>query len=204
MMHAFEVFQLYNLFVGGLSAVGFLYLLTHNRSFGSYRRFVYILVLGILIFALGGPLVDIVAPAWSHAVHVVSALFVIYGLYNPIHNDLRREEWADLILTDPRLIRSSPTWMAPMDDVILELFHNTDLVLTPSIIAYNTGYSREAVNRRLGDLTDRGFMERVERGKYRITEFGRRYLTGKTVEGTREDAETVDETAEEGEHDESH
>lgn len=188
-MHAFEVFQLYNLLVGGLSAVGFLYLLTHERSFGSYRRFVYILVLGILIFALGGPLVDILAPAWSHAVHVVSAVFVIYGLYNPIRNDLRRDEWANLILTDPRLIRPSPEWMAPMDDVILELFHTTDLVLTPSIIAYNTGYSREEVNRRLGDLTDRGLMERVDRGKYRITELGRQYLSGETVARTGEDAE---------------
>lgn len=188
-MHAYEVFQLYNLFVGGLSAVGFLYLLLHDRSFGSYRRFVYVLVLGILIFALGGPLVDIVAPAWSHAVHVVSAVLVIYGLYNPIRNDLRRDEWATLILTDPRVIRPSPEWMAPMDDVILELFQTTDLVLTPSIIAYNTGYSREAVNRRLGELTDRGFLDRVERGKYRITEFGRQYLSGKTVAGADEAAE---------------
>lgn len=194
MMHAFEVFQLYNLFVGGLSALGFLYLLTHHRSFGSYQRFVYILVLGILIFALGGPLVDILAPAWSHAVHVVSAVFVIYGFYKPLRNDLRREEWADLILTDPRMIRPSHKWMAPMDDDILELFHTTDLVLTPSIIADNTGYSREAVNRRLGDLTERGFMVRVERGKYRITEFGRQYLTGKTV----------DEAGVEAESDESH
>ena len=183
-MHTYEFFQLYNLFVGSLSAVGFVYLLIHDRPFGSYRRFVYVLVLGILIFALGGPLVDILAPAWSHEVHVISAVLVIYGLYNPIHNNLRRNEWANLILTDPRQIRHSPEWMVPMDDKILELFHTTDLVLTPSIIAYNTGYSREEVNRRLGELTGRGFLDRVERGKYRITDFGRQYLSGGSVAGS--------------------
>jgi predicted transcriptional regulator len=69
--------------------------------------------------------------------------------------------------------------MTPMDDDILELFHSSHLVLTPSIIAYNTGYSREEVNRRLRELTENGLMKRVERGKYRITTIGENYLTGK-------------------------
>lgn len=179
-MNVSEFFLLYNLLVGGLSAVGFVYLLVRGRSVGSYQRFVHYLVLGILIFAVGGPLADLFAPTWSHGVHVLSAVLVIYGLYNPVSNDLRREEWANILLTDPRQIRQSPEWMAPMDDVILELFHTADLVLTPSIIAYNTGYSREAVNRRLGKLAERGFLDRVERGKYRITEFGREYLSGQS------------------------
>lgn len=191
-MHLYEIFQLYNLLVGALSAVGFVYLLIRGDSFGSYQRFVHYLVLGILIFAVGGPLADIFVPTWSHAVHVLSAILVIYGLYNPVSNDLRREEWASLLLTDPRQIRPSPEWMAPMDDVILELFHTADLVLTPSIIAYNTGYSREAVNRRLGELVERGFLDRVERGKYRITEFGRQYLTGESPTESGEGGDTDD------------
>lgn len=190
-MHTFEIFQLYNLFAGGLAAAGFLYLLAYNRSMSSYRRFVHVLALGLLIFAVGGPLVDLLAPSWSHPVHVLSASLVIYGLYNPVHNDLRREEWTTLVLQDPRKVRDVADWMVPMDDDILELFHSTDLVLTPSIIAYNTGYSREEVNRRLGVLTEHGLMERVERGKYRITEFGRSYLSGQSLTGGLPDTETV-------------
>ncbi|WP_336134690.1 hypothetical protein [Natronomonas amylolytica] len=177
-MHTIDAFQWYNLLVGSLSMVGFTYLLVRNRSIGSYYRFVQVLFLGLLVFAIGGPLADLVAPAWSHAIHTLAALLVIYGLYNPIRNDLRREAWANLILEDPSQVRQPAEWMAPMDDDILELFHSSRLVLTPSIIAYNTGYSREEVNRRLGELTENGLMERVERGKYRITTIGENYLTG--------------------------
>lgn len=182
-MHPYEVFQLYNLFLGGVSAAGFVYLLVNHRSMGSYRRFVHVLVLGVLIFALGGPLVDILAPSWSHAVHVVSTALVLYGLYSPIRNDLRRDEWANLLLTDPREVRQTAGWMVPMDDAILELFVRTNLVLSPNIIAYNTGYSREEVNRRLAELTERGLLDREKRGKYRITDFGRQYLSGQSVSG---------------------
>lgn len=179
-MHPVNIFQLYNLLVGGLTVVGFIYLLTRDRSIDSYRRFVHVLLLGLFIFAVGGPLVDLVAPALAHAVHTVSAVLVIYGLYNPIHNDLRRDAWAYLVLRDPSQVRHPGDWMVPMDDEILDLFHSTSLVLTPSIIAYNTGYSREEVNRRLRELTDHSLMERVERGKYRITPHGERYLAGRS------------------------
>jgi len=178
-MHPSDLFQLYNLLVGILSMIGFTYLLVRNRSIDSYFRFVQVLFLGLFVFAIGGPLSDLVAPAWSHVVHTLAALFVIYGLYNPIRNDLRREAWANLILEDPSQVRQPAEWMTPMDDDILELFHSSHLVLTPSIIAYNTGYSREEGNRRLRELTENGLMKRVERGKYRITTIGENYLTGK-------------------------
>lgn len=177
-MHPVDVFQLYNLLIGSLSMAGFVYLLTRHRTIGSYHRFVHVLLLGLLVFAVGGPVVDLVAPAWAHVVHTVAAVLVIYGLYNPIRIDLRREAWANLVLQDPSQIREPAGWMVPMDDDILELFHGTTLVLTPSIIAYNTGYSREEVNRRLRELADHGLVDRVERGKYRITALGESYLAG--------------------------
>lgn len=173
------VFQLYNLLIGSLTMAGFVYLLTRNRTIGSYQRFVHILLLGVLVFAVGGPIMDLVAPDWSHTVHSLAALLMIYGIYNPIHNDLRRDAWANLVLRDPRQVRHPAEWMVPMDDGILELFHSTDLVLTPSIISYNTGYSREEVNRRLRELAENRLMERVERGKYRITPLGEQYLAGR-------------------------
>lgn len=180
-MHTIDVFQWYNLFIGALTAGGFVYLLTRHRSIYSYQRFVHVLVLGLVLFAVGGPLVELFATDWSHAIHTIAAVFVIYGLYSPVTNDLRREAWGNLVLRDPSDIRDPAEWMAPLDDEILNLFHATNLVLTPSIIAYNTGYSREAVNRRLGELTEGGLIDRVERGKYRITPLGETYLAGEYV-----------------------
>lgn len=66
----------------------------------------------------------------------------------------------------------------PIDDRILEILDFTDLVLSPSIIAYNIGKSREEVSRRLAELVDKGFVSRVERGKYEIEVRGSEYLNG--------------------------
>jgi Mn-dependent DtxR family transcriptional regulator len=68
--------------------------------------------------------------------------------------------------------------MVPMDDAILSLFHSSDLVLTPAIIAYNIDYSREEVNRRLRKLEEADLVEKVGRGKYRMTPNGEAYLSG--------------------------
>jgi Mn-dependent DtxR family transcriptional regulator len=52
------------------------------------------------------------------------------------------------------------------------------LVLTPAIIAYNIDYSRGEVNRRLAELETHGLAEKVERGKYRLTDQGEQYIEG--------------------------
>ena len=41
-----------------------------------------------------------------------------------------------------------------------------------------TSYERGYVNTRLGELVEKGFVERVERGWYRITDDGIAYLNG--------------------------
>jgi len=176
-MHPTDPFLLYDVLVGSVSVVGFLYLLSRSR-YAAYQRFLTLLLVGLGLFVVGGPIADLVLPSWSHLVHGAAAMLVILGLYEPIHHDLRHEQWAELVLRDPTAVRQDAGWMVPMDDDILELFHSSDLVLTPAIIAYNTGYSREEVNRRLGELRDAGFVERVDRGKYRITQVGEAYLTG--------------------------
>jgi Mn-dependent DtxR family transcriptional regulator len=68
--------------------------------------------------------------------------------------------------------------MVPMNDAILSLFHSADLVLTPAIIAYNIDHSRKEVNRRLRKLEAATLVEKVKRGKYRITPEGEAYLAG--------------------------
>lgn len=64
-----------------------------------------------------------------------------------------------------------------MDDRVLEAL-DAGLVLSPAIIAYNIDKSREAVARRLSELTTAGLVSRIERGRYKITNKGRSYLEG--------------------------
>jgi predicted transcriptional regulator len=62
---------------------------------------------------------------------------------------------------------------------ILEALADSEMVsvLTPSILAFNLGLSRQHVSRSLRELVDKGLVERVEKGKYRITESGRAEVT---------------------------
>lgn len=174
----FDPFVVFNLTAGVLAIVGLIYLLYVQRFVVEFHRFLTYLLAGFFVFSIGGPLVELFAPDLMHAVHGVAALFVVFALYSPVHNDLRKEEWAQLVLRDPEWIRHPAEWMTPMDNRILELFHSAELVLTPAIIAHNIDYSREEVNRRLSELREHGFVERVERGKYRLTEPGEQYLRG--------------------------
>lgn len=183
-----DLLQLYNLAFGLLAAVGLVYLAYSQRFVIGYRRFFYLLIVGLLVFSVGGPLADLYAADFSHAIHGIAALFVILGLYDPVHNDLRKDEWARLLVQEPSEIRHPGEWMVPMDDEILELFHSAHLVLTPAIIAYNIDRSREEVNRRLSALEGHGLVERVERGKYRITPYGEQYLHGEFATGVEEAA----------------
>lgn len=177
-----DSFHLYNLLMGLIATAGLIYVLYLHRSKGRYDRFVFVTVGGILIFAVVGPLMELIYYPLVHVIHGIAAIFIILGLYDPVHNDLRRDQWAELLLEDPSTMRDSSEWMVPMDDQILELFHTSDLVLTPAIIAYNIDYSREEVNRRLSELEGHGLVERVERGKYRISPLGEAYLHGQTPE----------------------
>jgi predicted transcriptional regulator len=67
--------------------------------------------------------------------------------------------------------------MARLDDPILEAL-DKGLVLSPSIIAYNIDASRGGVANRLSELVSHGLVNKIERGKYEITDHGRAYLQG--------------------------
>ncbi len=64
----------------------------------------------------------------------------------------------------------------PIDDRILEALDQADMALTPAVIAFNINKSRSEVNRRLSTLVDKGYVQRVKRGYYRITDRGRSYI----------------------------
>lgn len=173
-----SLFAYYNVAVGGVTGFGVLYFLFFKPTVVEYDRFLLLTVFGLLLFLVGGPIIDLFLPPIVHWVHGLAAFLVIFGLYDPLENDLRRDAWANILLQDPQQVRHRENWMLPIDDRILELFDSNELVLTPAIIAYNIEYSREEVNRRLGELASRGLVTKVDHGKYQISALGRQYIEG--------------------------
>lgn len=66
----------------------------------------------------------------------------------------------------------------PIDDRILETLAESQLILSPSVIAINISKSREEVSRRLSEMVDKGLVVRVDRGYYEISELGTDYIEG--------------------------
>ncbi|WP_132059749.1 transcriptional regulator [Halorussus amylolyticus] len=76
-------------------------------------------------------------------------------------------------------MRKPGDWMQlPIDERILEALESSGMILSPAVIAKNIEKSRDEVNRRLSVLVDYGFVERVERGYYVVSERGEQYLAG--------------------------
>ncbi|WP_435196931.1 helix-turn-helix domain-containing protein [Natronomonas sp. EA1] len=175
-----DLVGLYTIGVGVASALGILYLFTHSTHHVGYRNGLYLALAGIIAFsALGNAAEQFYDPV-EHWVHGVGALLVLVGLFRIVDERVREADWPIGLLADPASIRTRDDWMTPMDDAILELFHSADLVLTPTVIALNLDRSREEVNRRLSTLEREGYVERVTRGKYRMTPDGAAYLYGGT------------------------
>ena len=78
----------------------------------------------------------------------------------------------------PTSMRPRVDWMNQTDDRILELLDESDLILTPAVMARNLDYTRNWVSRRVGKLESAGLVEPVDSGYYRISDRGRAYLTG--------------------------
>lgn len=168
-------FTTYNLAIGLVTGLGVLSFLVFKETVVDYHRSL-ITITGLLVFLIGEPLTEIVFSEYVHWVHGVAATLVVAGLYDTLQRDFHRDVWSELLLRSSDQVRQPAEWMLPIDDAILELFHATDLVLTPSIIAYNIDYRRGEANRRLAELERRGFVEKVERGKYRLTILGTQYI----------------------------
>lgn len=142
-----SLFTIYNLTIGIITGTGVLYFLLFKPTVVKYHRFLLVTISGLLLFLIGGPITELIAPGLVHWVHSIASILVILGLYDPLKNDIRNDARAEVLLGEPSIVRNPEDWMLPIDDAILSLFHSTDLVLTPSIIAYNIEYSRDEVNR---------------------------------------------------------
>lgn len=177
-----DLVTLYNGLTGIIAGGGILYLLSEQEISNEHHRFVSVLLSGILLYVTVSPVVNSIAPHLTHLIHIFAGLLVIWGLYSPLHNDLRTDQWNRLLFRDPGVARRPDEWMTPMDDEILQLFHSTHLILSPSIIAENIDYSRDEINRRLRILEDHEYVSRSGRGRYQLTTFGEKYIRGTAVE----------------------
>jgi len=76
-------------------------------------------------------------------------------------------------------MRAQPEWMSNTDVLILVALDSSSLVpvLSPTIIAYNLGMSREHASRRLAKLAEKGYVEKIEEGKYGLNETGTSFLS---------------------------
>ncbi|MFB6130126.1 MAG: helix-turn-helix domain-containing protein [Salinigranum sp.] len=173
-----DVLFLYDFGVDLLSAVVLVYLLATERRFVGYRRFFFATTIGLFLFALAEPL-SLWFPRWiTHSVHGFGLLCIAGGMVKPVLHELHDDDWANMLVESPESLRPREEWMVPLDDEILKLFHSTDLVLTPALIAYNLEYSRGEVNRRLSTLEEHGYVERIARGKYYLSTDGEDYFHG--------------------------
>ncbi len=72
--------------------------------------------------------------------------------------------------------------MNQTDDRILELLEESDLILSPAVIAVNLDYTRNWVSRRISKLVEAGLIEQTNGAYYAISEKGRSYLSGEIDE----------------------
>lgn len=86
----------------------------------------------------------------------------------------------------PRMRRPRVDWMTRSDDAILEFLLNDpvhEIAAAPVTIAANVEFSRSTVHRRLRVLYEHGLVEyyNESQGVYRLTDLGRRYLSGEAT-----------------------
>lgn len=79
--------------------------------------------------------------------------------------------------------------MNQTDDRILELLEESELILSPAVVAINLEYSRSWVSERMGKLVSANLVEAVNNGYYRIADYGRAYLQGDISAEELEDVE---------------
>ncbi len=83
-------------------------------------------------------------------------------------------------------------WMVAADTLILWFLseHRFRFVATPSVVALNVGLSQSHANRRMKILNDGGLIDLADdRGYYRITDFGMRYVMGEVTKQELVDAD---------------
>lgn len=75
-------------------------------------------------------------------------------------------------------------WLTAADVRILEFLHASrdtagrPAINTPTTVAANTGYAQKYAGERIRHLADHDLVEKVERGKYRLSQAGEELMSG--------------------------
>lgn len=157
---------LYTHVLGAIEATGFVYLLYRYRDVFERHRYFFLPAAGLLLVVLVETFIDRLDPVVVHSVHTFAAAVIAVGLGALLVHETA-DNWSSALF---RRSGDRPDWMTRMDDEILTYLDASDAVLSPGLIAVNLEYSRESVNRHLRRLEDHDFVDRIERGKYRLAE----------------------------------
>lgn len=88
--------------LGAVASVGLLYLYYAETMVVHYERFFRLITLGLLVYAVTGPIVGSLAPAYIHAIHGTAVLFITVGLFDLVREDLDRSDDFRAILAPGR------------------------------------------------------------------------------------------------------
>lgn len=82
--------------------------------------------------------------------------------------------------------------MSREDFRILEALGDPEILVvqSPAIIAYNLDMTRPHVSNRLSAFTEHGLVEKIENGRYQLSDLGHAYLEGQL---DADDLEATDE-----------
>ncbi|MFC4449812.1 MarR family transcriptional regulator [Halorussus aquaticus] len=69
-------------------------------------------------------------------------------------------------------------WMSPIDYEILLFFEDHDILVSPKVLAVNIDYDRQYTSKRCRKLTQEGILEQDDSGLYRLSDKGRKFLSG--------------------------
>lgn len=87
-----DTVALFDFAAGAVAAVSLAYLLYAETVTVHYPRFFRTVLVGLLAFAVTGPVIGTIAPAYIHAVHALAGLFVTVGLYGLLDRELTADE----------------------------------------------------------------------------------------------------------------
>lgn len=161
---------LYTHLLGVVEGSGLLYVVYRKHRALVRTPALVPMAVGLLVFVSVEAFLDFLPPLVVHLLHAVAAGTLAVGLAGLV------TVWSTTrAATDP-VSRGGdrPDELTEMDDDILALLDSADAVLSPALVSYNLGYSRESVNRHLRTLESHDLVERVDRGKYRLSVAARR------------------------------
>ena len=83
------------------------------------------------------------------------------------------------------------SWLSPVHYEVLNFFEAHDITVSPAVLAANTGYDRQYLSKRCGDLVDAGILAKPNEGLYELSDLGRDFIAGKV------DAEVIEDATDE-------